>query len=79
MLYVIVRLSLWNEESPGEKSLLEIAESWSTRSWHQIRQPHIREYEAGDSGANFTSVDYRANPYVLLPPSVINTFWAALY
>ena len=27
-----------------------------TWSWHQIRQPHIREYEAGESGANFTSV-----------------------
>ena len=29
-----------------------------TWSWHQIRQPHIREYEAGESGANFTSVYY---------------------
>ena len=28
----------------------------STWSWHQIRQPHIREYEAGESGANFTLV-----------------------
>ena len=27
-----------------------------TWSWHQIRQPHIREYEAGESGANFTLV-----------------------
>ena len=26
-----------------------------TWSWHQVRQPHIREYEAGKSGANFTS------------------------
>ena len=33
--------------------------SQPTWSWHQIRQPHIREYEAGESGANFTSVGYR--------------------
>ena len=26
-----------------------------------IRWPHIREYEAGESGANFTSVIYGAN------------------
>ena len=31
----------------------------ATWSWHQIRQPHIREYEAGESGANFTLVNYR--------------------
>ena len=31
-----------------------------TWSWHQIRQPHIREYEAGESGANFTLVLNRA-------------------
>ena len=27
-----------------------------------IRWPHIREYEAGESGANFTSVSYRTIP-----------------
>ena len=35
-----------------------------TWSWHQIRQPHIREYEVSESGVNFTSVRnrYDCNP-----------------
>ena len=40
----------WNATHSGTHGL---GPTWS---WHQIRQPHIREYEAGESGANFTSV-----------------------
>ena len=56
-------VSIREKDMRNMEPLLKSAANRPTWSWHHIRQPHIREYEAGESGANFTSVSNSAAGY----------------